>query len=122
MTSEQSEIAGAFMDELIGIGAVEEAPLDDPVSATIPLFCVPKAGQPGQWRIIANMKTGGQNDVIGSDPTYLPRVSTILPHLYSGGWSATVDASKIFHQFSVVVTERKYLGTIHSITGKLYRY
>ena len=68
------------------------------------------------------MKEGLQNDAIGNEPVYLPRVSTILPHLYSGGWSATVDASKFFYQFPTVVSERKFLGCIHPVSKVHYRY
>lgn len=67
------------------------------------------------------MKDGGQNEAIGSDPVYLPRVDTILPHMYNGGWSAVVDASKFFYQFPTVISERKYLGLIHPTTGVHYR-
>jgi hypothetical protein len=122
MDQEQSAIATEFFDELVDIGALEMAPPNDPILGNAPLFCIPKTGQPGQWRVLANMKEGLQNDAIGNEPVYLPRVSTILPHLYSGGWSATVDASKFFYQFPTVVSERKYLGCIHPVTKKHYRY
>jgi hypothetical protein len=82
----------------------------------------PSRGQPGQWRVIADMKKGGQNQAIDRGPVYLPRVDTILPHMYTGGWSAVVDASKFFYQFKTLLSERKYLGLIHPITGKHYRY
>jgi hypothetical protein len=42
------------------------------------------------------MKKGGQNQAIGRDPVYLSRLDTILPHMYTGGWSTVVDASKFF--------------------------
>jgi hypothetical protein len=119
---DQLEAGGEFVDELIQLSAVEECPEDDPMVANAPLFIVPKPGQPGQWRVIADMKKGGQNQAIGRDPVYLPRVDTILPHMYTGGWSAVVDASKFFYQFKTLVSERKYLGLIHPITGKHYRY
>ena len=119
---EQLEVAIAFVNELIELGVLEEAPDDDPLIATAPLFVVPKPGQPGQWRVIADMKKGGQNESIGADPVYLPRASIILPHMYSGGWSAVVDASKFFWNFPTMISERRYLGTIHPATGKHYRY
>ena len=65
---------------------------------------------------------GGQNSVVGNDPVFLPRVSHILPQLYTGGYSAVVDALKFFYQFSTRKEERKYLGTIHPITGTIYEY
>jgi hypothetical protein len=46
--------------------------------ANAPLFTVAKAGQLGQWRIIADMKNGGQNEHIGKDPTHLPQAHDIL--------------------------------------------
>ena len=122
MTEEQTDIAVEFFEELMDLGVLELAPVDDPILGNAPLFCIPKAGQPGQWRVLANMKEGRQNDTIGNEPVYLPRVSTILPHMYSAGWSATVDASKFFYQFPTVVSERKYLGCTHPTTGLHYRY
>jgi hypothetical protein len=56
-----------------------------------PLFAVAKAGQPGQWRIIADMKSGGQTEHLGKDPTHLPQAHGILERLYTGGWSAIID-------------------------------
>ena len=118
----QMEAGVAFVEELIALGVLELAPDDDPIMANAPLFVLPKPGQPGQWRVLANMKDGGQNAAIGSDPVYLPRVDTILPHMYTGGWSAVVDASKFFYQFPTVVSERRYLGLVHPQTGVHYRY
>jgi hypothetical protein len=42
------------------------------------------------------MKKGGQNEAVGKDPVYLNRPGTVLPHMYSGGWSGVCDASKCF--------------------------
>jgi hypothetical protein len=122
MDEDQLSTASDFFDELVSLGALELCPPDDPLVANAPLFCVPKPGQPGQWRVIANMKEGGQNASIGNDPVYLPRVDTILPYLYSGGWSATVDASKFFYQFPTLQSERRFLGCVHPTTGVHYRY
>jgi hypothetical protein len=122
MDEEQRAVAGTFMDELISLGAMEECPKDEPLHCSSPLFCVPKPGQPGQWRIIANCKTGGQNEAVGSDPVILPRVNHILGRMYHGGWSAVVDAAKMFYQFPTKPEERKYLGVVHPVTGKHYRY
>ena len=72
MTEEQVEIAAEFIDELWHIGVFGLIPDDCEMKANAPLFAVSKAGQPGQWRIIADMKSGGQNEFIGKDPTHLP--------------------------------------------------
>ena len=122
MTPEQQEISGEFVDELIALKVLTKAPDDDPILANCPLFVVPKPGQPGQWRIIADCKKGGQNEVIGQGPVYLPQAHIILHQMYSGGWTAVVDASKFFYQFPTVLSERKYLGLVHPVTGEHYRY
>ncbi len=122
MDEEQVAVAGEFVDELIALDIVEESPPENPVVTTCPLFCLPKPYQPGQWRIIANCRDGGQNEVVGADPVILPRMNHILNHLYAGGWSAVVDASKMFYQFPTKKEERKYLGLVHPVTGKIYQY
>jgi hypothetical protein len=100
MTEEQMEITAEFINELWSLGVFALIPEGQEMRATAPLFTVPKAGQPGQWRVIADMKNGGQNDHIGKDPVHLPRAEGILEWLYTGGWSAIADASKFFHNFS----------------------
>ena len=122
MTEEQVEIAAAFVDELWHIGVFELIPDDCEMKANAPLFAVAKPGQPGQWRIIADMKSGGQNAHIGNDPTHLPRAKGILKRLYTGGWSAIVDASKFFHNFPTRPCDRPYLGCIHPKTGQRLWY
>ena len=122
LTPEQREIGGEFADELISLGVLEEAPADDPVVATCPLFVVPKPGQPGQWRVIADCKKGGQNEAMGPGPVYLPQAHVLLHQMYTNGWTAVVDASKMFYQFPTVISERRYLGLIHPVTGLVYRY
>jgi hypothetical protein len=77
------------------------------------LFCLPKPGQPGQWRILSDMKRGGQNAAVGLDPTVFPKSGMILDQLYAGGYSAVVDASKFFYNFPTRPDERPYLGCIH---------
>ena len=110
-----------FVEELIGLGTL--APLkDEEVKATAPLFCIPKEGQPGQWRVIADMLRGGQNSAIGNDPVFLPRLLHILGEIYQGRWSAVVDASKFFYQFSTHPDDRPYLGIKHPKTGQLLAY
>ena len=112
MTPEQSQIAGEFVDELVALQVLQEPPPNRPTECNAPLFLVPKEGQPGQWRCIANLLDGGQNSVVGNDPVFLPRVSHILSQMYTGGYSAVVDASKFFYQFSTRSDERKYLGMV----------
>ena len=91
------QVAIEFVDELIHLGSIEECPLDDPLITNPPLFVVPKTGKESiQWHVIADMKRGGQNSAIAKDPVYLPHVDTILPQMYSRGWSAVIDASKFF--------------------------
>ena len=120
MDPEQVEVASQFVDELIDIGAVREPRLDDPPVTNTPLFCVEKPGQPGEWRVIADCKAGGQNAHMGNDPVYLNRPLHILEQMYPGGYTAIVDASKFFYQFPVHPDDQKYLGLVHPKTGKNY--
>lgn len=120
MDDEQLATAGEFVDELIDLTVVREAPRDMHIHATTPLFALPKPGQPGQWRIIADMKKGGQNTTVCSEPVYLNRPLHILDQLYHGGWSAVVDASKFFYQFATHPKDYPYLGLVHPVTGKMY--
>jgi hypothetical protein len=114
-------IAGAFADELIALRVLVDPPQEG-VKTNAPIFAIPKAGQPGEYRVICNMKEGGQNDYISGDPVYLNRPSHILSQMYYGGWSAVVDASKFFYQFKTHPDDRPYLGTLHPITNRLYVY
>jgi hypothetical protein len=52
------------------------------------------------------MKSGGQNEHIGKDPTHVARAHGILERLYTGGWSAIVDVSKFFHNFPTLPSDR----------------
>jgi len=104
MTSEQTQVVETFVDELLELGTLRKA--TRALRPVCPLFVVPKAGQPEQWRCIADMKRGGQNDCCSLDPTCLPSSKDILPHLYSRGWSATADASKYFHNYSTLPSKR----------------
>jgi hypothetical protein len=92
----------------------------DYVKTNSPIFCLLKPGQPGQWRVLADMKKGLQNEAIGSDPTSFPKTTHILEQLYTGGFSAVVDLSKYFYNFPIVPAERCFLGVISSRTGKAY--
>jgi hypothetical protein len=122
MDEQQSAIAGAFLDELRKLGVVQLVPKNRSVVCNAALFCVPKPGQPGEWRVIADMKTGGQNAHIGKDPVFLHQPEAILTQMYAGGYTAVADASKFFYQFPTVPAERKYLGLLHPVTGEMYEY
>jgi hypothetical protein len=90
MTEEQLVIATDFVQELVDLGVL--VPVF--VLTNGPLFVLKKAGQPGQWRVLPDMKSGGQNSGVSNDPVFLNRTSHILDQLYDGGYSAVVDASK----------------------------
>jgi hypothetical protein len=122
MDADTARIAGEFVDELISLGVFIEPPEGMEVLLNAPLFAVPKPGQPGQWRIICNMRSGGQNKVVSNDPVYLNRAAHILSQLYEGGYTALIDVSKFFHQFKMHPDNWPYLGTVHPITGKMYVY
>ena len=81
MDREQLETAIKFVDELIDLGVLVDAEEED-VSNNFPLFLVPKSGQEGQWRCIADGKAGGQNEVCLSDPLHLLQPRDILPEWY----------------------------------------
>jgi hypothetical protein len=57
------------VDELIDLGIALRP--DTPVLTTVPLFCLPKPGQPGEWRVLSNMKDGGQKQRRGNRPGFL---------------------------------------------------
>lgn len=121
MDEVQTQVALEFVEELIGLGTL--APLvGQEVKSTAPLFCIPKEGQPGQWRVIADMLRGGQNSCIANEPVYLPRLLHILGGMYEGGYSASVDASKFFYQFATHPDDRPFLGIKHPVTGTLLAY
>jgi hypothetical protein len=123
MDKEQLAVAAMFVDELLALKVLHL--LDDGEAEIIlnaPLFVVPKEGQPGKWRVIADMLRGGQNMCIGNDPTVLPRISHILALMYKGGYSAVVDASNLFYQFKTHPDNQKSLGLIHPVTGIPYAY
>ena len=116
LTPEQLETVVKFVDELIALGVVRKATRK--LRRVCPIFVVPKAGQPGQWRCIADMRRGGQNECCGLDPIYLPTSRDILPQLYSGGYSGVADASKYFHNYPTLDNERDLMGIIHPTTGE----
>ena len=122
MDEEQTRVASQFVDELLEIGAVGPPPEGCTPVTNTPLFCIKKAFQEGEWRVIADCKAGGQNEHIGNDPVYLNRPLHILEQMYTGGFTAVADASKFFYQFPVHPDDQKYLGLIHPSTGKLYTW
>lgn len=119
MDDKQLEVAAKFVDQLVALGVLVEA---DSILANCPLFCVSKAGQPNEFRCIADMRRGGQNACIASDPVYFQRGHDILNCLYAGGYSAVADQSKYFHNYLTLPSERPYLGTIHPVTNKYFVY
>ena len=122
MDIEGLEAARIFVDELVNLGVLRDPEEGFDILANAPLFVLPKEGQPGEWRVLADMLRGGQNAHIGADPCFLPRVSHILEEMYSEGYSAVVDMSKYFYNFPTHPKDRKYLGLIHPVTGHTYAY
>ena len=57
-----------------------------------------------------------------ADPCHMTSPDHILPYLYSGGFSASLDLSKYFHMFLTKPEEHKYMGLIHPGTGDTYIY
>jgi hypothetical protein len=122
MDAEQLDVAAAFVDELEALGIVLQPKDGEELLSNAPLFTDEKKGQEGQWRVIADMLRGGQNECIGADPVVPPRQAHILDLMYAGGYSAVVDASKFFHQLATHPDDRPHLGLKHPITGVLYHY
>jgi hypothetical protein len=112
MTAEQVTIAEEFVEELVNLGVLIRVKPGEMVTNG-PLFCLPKPGQPGQWRILSDMRRGGQNETVGADPTVFPKSGMILDQLYTAGSSAVADTSKFFYNFPTKPDERRYLGCIH---------
>jgi hypothetical protein len=98
MTPEQITIAAEFVEELVSLGVLIPVKPGEMISNG-PIFCLPKPGQPGQWRVLSDMRRGGQNAAVGADPTVFPKSGVILDQLYTRGYSAVVDASKFFYNF-----------------------
>ena len=95
------EIACQFVDELVALGVLILEDPNDLMVTNVPMFRLPKLGQPGRWRILADLRAGGQNSVVGPDPTVSLKSAHILAQMYTGSYSAVVDASKFFYQFPV---------------------
>jgi hypothetical protein len=120
MTPEETAVAAEFVDELIGLGIIISLPAHQEMKATTPLFTLEKLAQPGEFRVLANMKEGGQNAFVAKDPVHLYNASDILTRMYSGGWSAVADASKYFYSFPTREDERPYLGIVHPVSKEFY--
>jgi hypothetical protein len=58
-----------------------------------------------ETQVLADMKSGRQNEAIGSDPTVFAHSDAILSQMHSGGHSAVVDASKSLCQFDIGTPE-----------------
>jgi hypothetical protein len=122
MDNEQTQVAVGFVEELLDLGVIRTPLEGHEILTNAPLFVAPKEGQDGEWRVIADMLRGGQNECIAGDPVVLPQISHILDQMYSGGYSAVVDASKYFYQFRTHLDDRPYLGLMHPVTHVLYEY
>ena len=57
-----------FIEELTNLDVLRKGATHEKVDNNFPLFLVPKPGQPGEYRCIADGKSGGQNDVCVGDP------------------------------------------------------
>jgi hypothetical protein len=122
MTDEQLAIAEEFIMEFVSLGVLIEVE-ESYLKTNAPTFCLPKPGQPDQWRVLADMKKGRQNEAMGADPTVFPKTLHILQQMYYGGYSVVIDASKYFYNFPTVPKEQCYLlGVISTKTGKAYVY
>jgi hypothetical protein len=122
LDNKQICVTAALVDELLELGVVGTPQEGYDIVTTAPIFCVPKEGQEGKWRVMANVLRGGQNSCSGNDPVLLPRPAHILEGLYGHGFSAVVDASKFFYQFKTHPKDRHFLSLLHPITGILYAY
>ncbi|CAJ1948036.1 unnamed protein product [Cylindrotheca closterium] len=122
MDATMEEAASAFVDEFMSLGVVRDIDEGRQILTNAPLFVVPKEGQEGQWRVIADMLRGGQNDCVAQDPVYMPQISHIIDEMYTGGYSAVVDLSKFFYNFPTHAEDRPYLGLLHPRTKELVAY
>ena len=111
-----------FVDELISLKVLCLPPPSAKIFNYFPLFLVPKPGQPGQFRTIADGKSGGQNEVCVADPCLMTNPDYILSYLYTNGFSATLDLSKYFHMFLTKASEHQYMGLEHPKIGTTYIY
>ena len=75
-------VAGEFTAELLALKVLEKVPEGIQVHNNCPLFLVPMASQPENFRCIADMKQGQQNEACGANPIQMTHPSDdILPFL-----------------------------------------
>jgi hypothetical protein len=70
MTESQLKIVVDFVSGLISLGILALIPKSFLLLNSCPLFMVPKPVQPDQWRRIADMKKGHQNQAC-TDPVHM---------------------------------------------------
>lgn len=70
LDANQLQVVEEFVEELRGLGVLQAAAR--PLRRVCLMFAVPKLGQPGQWRCMADMHLGGQNTCSSCDPIFLP--------------------------------------------------
>jgi hypothetical protein len=85
MTKSQLNIAVAFVTELISLGVLALLPRGVLILNACPFFLVAKPGQPDQWRCIAAMNKGHQNQSYTADPVHITCPEDILSLMYPGG-------------------------------------
>jgi hypothetical protein len=64
MNQEQLGVAASFVNELLELSVLRKFEDGKEFLMNAPLFIVPKEGQEGEWRVIADMLRGGQNSCI----------------------------------------------------------
>jgi len=121
-TQQEQKVAAEFVEELIQLGVVEEVLENESLLMNGPLSVIPKPNQPGQFRVISDMRRGGQNKYIGTDPVNNPSMMDILNSLTPGGYMAIVDVAKEFYHFQLREQDRNYAGILHPQSGKHFRY
>ncbi|CAJ1953803.1 unnamed protein product [Cylindrotheca closterium] len=122
MDEEMTMAAVEFVNKLVDLGVLRDIDKGRKVLTNAPLFVVSKDGQPGQWRVIADMLRGGQNYCVGQDPVFMPRTAHIVDQMYTGGYSAVVNLSKFFYNFPTHKEDCPYLGLLHPRTKELLAY
>lgn len=91
MTAEELKVAEEFVDELIALGVLREPANDNEVPIDVltnaPLFTVPKPGQPGQYRCIADMLCLPEDKtrLLGTTPSFCLEHPTSLTRCIMGG-------------------------------------
>ena len=116
-TPDGMNVAAAFTDEILDLGVIAPVPAGMKLEAVGLIFCLKKLSQDEQWRLLTDMKRGDQNEHIASEPVHFFRPHDIRGRLYTGGWSAVIDASKYFHNFKTREDKLGFFGCIHPIIG-----